>query len=81
MEYPCDFPLKVFGRNEEGFEQLVLDLVKPHLAENAELVVSRNQSRHGKYQSLTIRFTADSRQQLDAIYQSLTDCEQVVMSL
>jgi putative lipoic acid-binding regulatory protein len=56
-------------------------LLKPHFDADAEFVVSRNQSRHGKYQSLTIRFTAQSRQQLDAIYQSLTDCEQVVMSL
>ena len=81
IEYPCDFPLKVFGHNDADFEQRVLQLLKPHLDEDAEFVVSRNQSRHGKYQSLTIRFTAHSRQQLDAIYQSLTDCEQVVMSL
>lgn len=81
MEFPCDFPLKVFGHNDAGFEQLVLDLLKPHFTDNPDFVVTRNQSSKGKYQSLTIRFTADSRQQLDAIYQSLSDCEQVVMSL
>ncbi len=81
MEYPCDFPLKVFGHNDAGFEQLVLELVRPHCAEDTEFTVTRNHSSKGKYQSLTIRFTAHSRQQLDAIYQSLADCEQVVMSL
>ena len=81
MEFPCDFPLKVFGLNQAGFEEVVLDLLRVHCSVETEFVVSRNESKKGKYQSLTITFTADSRQQLDAIYQSLTDCEQVVMSL
>ena len=40
-----------------------------------------NESKKGKYQSLTITFTAQSRQQMDDIYQSLSDSEHVVMSL
>ncbi len=81
MEYPCDFPLKVFGLNHADFEQIVLDLIKPHCPDSTEFLVSRNHSKNGKYLSLTIRFTAQSRQQLDAIYQSLSDSKHVVMSL
>jgi putative lipoic acid-binding regulatory protein len=81
LQFPCEFPLKVFGLNEEGFEQVVLELVRGHCEETTEFSVTRNESRKGKYQSLTITFIAHSRQQLDGIYQSLTDCEQVVMSL
>ena len=81
LKFPCDFPLKVFGHNEADFEELVLELVKAHCAADTEFRVHRNESRKGKYQSLTISFTAHSRAQLDAIYQSLTDCERVVMSL
>ena len=81
MEFPCEFPLKVFGHNDAGFEELVLDLVRAHCPPGTEFRVKRNESSKGKYQSLTISFTAQSRQQLDAIYQSLTDSEDVVMSL
>ncbi|MDJ0880003.1 MAG: DUF493 domain-containing protein [Gammaproteobacteria bacterium] len=81
LEFPCEFPLKVFGLNDEGFEADVLELVRQHCPTNTEFQVTRNQSKQGKYQALTITFTAYSRQQLDDIYQSLTDSEQVVMSL
>ena len=81
LEFPCEFPLKVFGHNHDEFEDLVLELLRRHCPLDTQFRVSRNQSRKGKYQSLTIRFTAYSRTQLDDIYQSLTDSEHVVMSL
>jgi uncharacterized protein len=81
LKFPCEFPLKVFGLNNDTFEGKVLELVAAHCPESTEFRVHRNESRKGKYQSLTITFTAHSRQQLDDIYQSLTDSEHVVMSL
>lgn len=81
MQFPCDFPLKVFGLNDDTFEQIVLDLLKYHCPASTEFRVSSNLSKKGKYRSLTINFTANSRQQLDDIYRSLSDCEHVVMSL
>lgn len=81
MEFPCEFPLKVFGLNGDGFEDSVMDMVKLHCPIDTQFHVKKNLSKKGKYQSLTITFTAHSRQQLDDIYQSLTDSEQVVMSL
>ena len=81
MEFPCEFPLKVFGHNNETFESIVLDLLRPFCPQNTEFKVKRNESKKGKYQSLTITFTAHSRQQLDDIYQALSDSPHVVMSL
>lgn len=81
MQFPCEFPLKVFGLNNSDFKEIVLNLVRVHCAKSMEFQVTRKESKKGKYQSLTISFTAHSRQQLDDIYQSLTDCDQVVMSL
>lgn len=81
MEFPCEFPLKVFGLNSDDFEAMVIDIVKLHCPPTTQFQVKKNKSKKGKYQSLTITFSAHSRQQLDDIYQSLTDCEQVVMSL
>jgi uncharacterized protein len=81
LKFPCDFPLKVFGLNNDTFEGIVLELVAAHCPESTEFRVQRNESSKGKYQSLTITFTAHSRQQLDDIYRSLTASEHVVMSL
>ena len=81
MEFPCEFPLKVFGYNNEKFEGIVLELIAAHCPPSTEFKVTRNESRKGKYQSLTITFTAHSRAQLDDIYRSLTASEHVVMSL
>ena len=82
MEFPCRFPLKTFGRGDhEEFEQIITDLLRPHCGEDCHFEIRRNQSSGGKFQSLTVTFEAQSREQLDAIYQALADCEHVVMSL
>jgi uncharacterized protein len=81
MQFPCEFPLKVFGLNNDVFEKAVLQLVAAHCPPDTDFRVHRNESSKGKYQSLTITFTAHSRQQLDNIYLSLTASEHVVMSL
>jgi putative lipoic acid-binding regulatory protein len=81
MEFPCQFPLKVIGLNRPEFEQIALDLIRLHCPADTHFAVKKNNSRLGKYLSLTITFTAYSRQQMNDIYQSLTDSEDVVMSL
>ncbi len=81
LQFPCDFPLKVFGLNRPDFEFTIIDILKIHCSESTQFTVKKNESRKGKYQSLTVNFNATSRQQLDDIYQSLTDSDQVVMSL
>ena len=81
MKFPCEFPLKVFGLNNAEFEKIALDLLRGHCAKSTRFLVKKNESKKGKYQSLTIIFTAQSRQQMDDIYQSLSDSEHVVMSL
>ncbi len=81
MEFPCEFPLKVFGLNNPEFEKIVIELVSAHCPSSTRFQVKKNESKKGKYQSLTVTFTAQSRAQMDSIYQTLTDSEHVVMSL
>ena len=38
-------------------------------------------SKEGNFVSITAVIEAQSQQQLDAIYQELTDCDQVMMAL
>lgn len=81
MEFPCEFPLKVMGASEGPFRETVLGIVERHVPDFDPSRVESRESRSGKYTSLTIPFTAQSRAQLDALYQDLTDCEAVSVAL
>ena len=81
IEYPVDFPIKVMGRTQPGFAQEMLALVKRHAPDFDESTVGMRPSREGKYLSLTFEIRATSRQQLDALYQDLSDHPMVQMAL
>lgn len=81
LEFPCPFPVKAMGRAEAGFEAHILELIERHVSEIPSDGISRNLSRNGRYLSVTVTITAQSQDQLDAIYRDLSDCEQVLMAL
>lgn len=81
LEFPCEFPLKVFGHQADDFEAHVLELLAKRCPKTENFDVRQNKSRGGKYISLTITFTAYSQQQLDDIYRDLHAAERVVMTL
>jgi putative lipoic acid-binding regulatory protein len=81
IEYPTDFPLKVMGRTQAGFAQAILEIVKRHAPDFDEASVGMRPSREGKYLSLTFVIRATSREQLDALYQELSDHPMVQMAL
>jgi len=80
MKFPCSFPLKVMGHNNNAFESAVRAVIKKHLQDALVLFESRLSSS-GKYLSVTATFTATNREQLDALYRELNAHELVVMTL
>ncbi|MET0029546.1 MAG: DUF493 domain-containing protein [Candidatus Thiodiazotropha sp.] len=81
LEFPCDFPIKVMGRAEPGFEAIVVELVSRHAPDLMETAINSRSSSGGKWVSITITLRAESKAQLDAIYRDLTAHEKVVMAL
>jgi len=81
ITFPCTFPVKVMGANQEDFESLVLEIIQKHASISAEGVVTSRLSRGGKFISLTVRILAESQEQLDAIYGELSVHERVLMML
>ena len=69
------------GRQSTEFERIVSDIILVHakLANGEEFRVTP--SKAGNFVSVTAVIEAESQQQLDALYQSLTDCELVLMAL
>lgn len=81
FEFPCQYPIKVFGPALPEFRKRVLTLIGKHVGSEDQILVRVNHSRKGRYQSLTLTIEARDRAQLDAIYQDLTACELVAMAL
>lgn len=72
IEYPCHFPIKVMGAHDEDFEDLVYQLVRPHLEHDSHIDIRPQLSKKGNYISLTVTIWATSRPQLDSIYMALS---------
>lgn len=81
LEFPCEFPIKVMGRDDEAFETTVLAIFDQHLEDIEAASISTRPSSTGKFLSITVTFTASSQQQLDALYRDLTANEQVLFCL
>lgn len=81
LEFPCDFAVKAFGKKDSDLQQTVYTLVKTHAPDLTPEDVTMRESSGGRYVSVTASFQAESKAQLDEIYQALTDSDQVLMSL
>jgi len=81
FEFPCRFPIKAMGRQSDEFESVVTRIVCAHAELWPDEPVRSVPSKAGNFLSITAVIEARSKQQLDRIYQALTDCEQVLMAL
>jgi len=72
LQFPCDFPLKIMGRNVDGFADAVLAVVLRHAPDFDAASLQMRASRAGNYLSCTCTVRATSRAQLDALYLELT---------
>lgn len=81
LSFPCDLPVKVFGRNGEAFRRTAIEIVERHFGEVRSESVSEQLSRQESYASLTIVVRAESRAQMDALYRDLTSSPEILMAL
>lgn len=79
--FPCSFPIKVFGQNDDTFRNHAWQIVENHFGTlNAEQV-AENASRSGKFVSITFTVDAQDRASLDNVYQDLSDDPLILMAL
>jgi putative lipoic acid-binding regulatory protein len=81
FRFPTDFPIKVMGRDSESFRTLTLAIVERHAGPLPPERISERTSRRGRFLALTYTIRAESRAQLDRIYQDLTDSGVVLVAL
>ena len=81
LEFPCDFPIKLMGRDTGEFRETARSLVEKHTGPLDDDRIQSAQSRKGNFVSITVTVTATSQQQLDAIYRDVSAHDDVLMAL
>lgn len=81
FEFPCTFPIKTMGEADAGLEELVQDVLEKHVSNKDSIELTVRESGAGNYISVTAKFTAESKAQLDQIYQELSTNDKVKMVL
>ena len=81
LTFPCSFPVKAFGKSDGDFEAIVTSIVRRHVPQLDDAAITRRYSHDGNYLAVTVTFIAESREQLDALYQELSDHTQVLWVL
>lgn len=81
LSFPEKFPIKIFGLDSPELLKTVTHIIEQHVDGKDILDTHTNPSKKGKYLAITITVMAQSKEQLDNIYQALTDCPLVSMAL
>lgn len=81
IEFPCNFTLKVMGKAQGDFEKIVLNVVQKHFPTTNLKSIQKKTSKDNNYLSLSITIYAESKMQLDALYQELSRNKEILMVL
>ena len=81
LDFPCDFPVKIMGRESADFRTLARGLVEKHTGPVDDDRVKSSLSRNGGFVSITVTVHAQSQQQLDEIYREISAHVEVLMAL
>ena len=79
--FPCEFPVKIMGKNHHGFHKAVIEILKKHLIDFDDTEFRETESKKNNYCSITVKVNAVSQVHLDGIYYDLTASEWVIMAL
>lgn len=72
IDYPCDFPIKVMGEQVDGFVEAVAAVAGRFDPTFDAGTIERRPSSGGRYLGLTVTIRATDREQLDALYRTLS---------
>jgi putative lipoic acid-binding regulatory protein len=71
----------MMGRTSVGFSDIAVRLVEQHVGKIAADAIQTSESRNGNFVSVTITIDAQSQEQLDNIYNDLSNHENILVAL
>jgi putative lipoic acid-binding regulatory protein len=81
LDFPCDFPIKMMGREQPEFRDAAVALIERHAGKIRSDAIRTALSRNGNFLSITITIKAQNQQQLDDIYSDLSEHEEILVAL
>ena len=72
ISYPCQFPIKVMGRNVDGLVAAISHIARQFDPGFDASTIELRPSKAGNYLGITLTITATSREQLDEVYRTLS---------
>jgi putative lipoic acid-binding regulatory protein len=81
LKFPCQFAIKAMGKSSSELDIVVVEIVRRHIVDIKEGAITARPSKDGNYTAVTVLIEASSKQQLDAIYQDLSDHPEILMAL
>ena len=79
IDFPCDFTIKVMGKNTSHFDCSVVRIVKEAFPNLTDDNIERRLSKNSRYLSMSITVFVSTQQALDALYGQLTEVNDVMM--
>jgi len=79
--FPCDFPIKIIGKNDPQFFPEILALLQSHHPEFKKEAMNTQLSGNKNYVSFTATVRAVSQEKLDALYRALSKHSLIKMVL
>ena len=81
IEFPCDYPVKVMGANDDDFVGVVVEIGRRHAPELQDEQVSVRPSSGGKWVAVTMTIRATGEPQLRALFEDLKATGRIQMVL
>jgi uncharacterized protein len=81
LEFPLVFPLKIIGKNEDDFEAFVIEIVRRYFPDLLEENIVSRLSSGDRYISVSVKFWAEDREQVDALCAELGNHKRVMTLL
>ena len=81
LDFPCDFPIKMMGREQPEFRDAAVALIERHAGKICSDAIRTALSRNGNFLSITVTIKAQNQQQLDDIYSDLSEHEEILVAL
>lgn len=81
LEFPCDFPIKIIGKNTTNFPIDITDITRKHFPQTEDDAINFQRSENGNYLSITIVLYVHDQKTLDTLYRELTQHVDVKMVL
>ena len=81
IDFPCEFPIKILGKDNDVFENTVSQIMSKHDQEYSELSVKKNNSKNKNYIALTWVVNVNNQDELDNIYKDLSKDKNILFVL